>query len=315
MVPYSKTSIWNTPIDFSPKYDPYSDEMIATLELANQGQFTSDPDIYSFTLYFVDENTPRWDIPCLVYKCTIMSTENTFQKTESIKNVPIPIDAQPAAGTDANMIIVDKTTYTEYNLHQVKRTETGWEVRNASVYNILWDGTPLNYGSRGAGLPYYAGLIRPWEIVEGKIEHALTFGYSEPALDKCVYPAAKTNGDSTLPFAIPEGARLQLDPTLTDADFERMGLDRTGKIIAKAMQEYGLFLVENGGSIKIHVEDLINNPYATQQWTDPELNLTSATVSKIPFTSFRVLELPPGYWESSEQSQSYGKCFAFPGAP
>ena len=38
-------------------------------------------------------------------------------------------------------------------------------------------------------------------------------------------------------FAIPEGARLQLDPSLTEKDFDRMGLDRTGKIIAQGVAE------------------------------------------------------------------------------
>lgn len=118
-----------------------------------------------------------------------------------------------------------------------------------------------------------------------------------------------------LPFAIPEGARLQLDPSLTEEDFDRMGLDRAGKIIARALQEYGTILVDDSGSFKIYLEDLINNPYTTQKWTDPGLNLTKETIYGIPYTSFRVLELPPVYWESSAESQYHGRCFTFPGVP
>jgi hypothetical protein len=133
--------------------------------------------------------------------------------------------------------------------------------------------------------------------------------------DKCVFPASKTDGDSTLPFAIPEGARLQLDPPLAEEDFDQIGLNRTGKIIARALQEYAMVLVDHSGSFKPYLEDLTNNPYTTQKWTDPGLNLTKETIYGIPYTSFRVLELPPGYWKSSAESHYHGKCFTFPGVP
>jgi hypothetical protein len=232
-----------------------------------------------------------------------------------LEDVPIPFDAKPSDGTDAQMIIIDRTTYAEYDLWQVERTETGWRVANGSVYNILLNGTPHQYGSRGAGLPYYAGLIRPWEIDQGKIEHVLVFGVDYPAKDKCVFPASKTDGDSTDPFAIPEGARLQLDPSLNEEDFDQMGLDRTAKIIARGLQEYGMILVDHSGSFKLYAEDLTNNPFTTQEWTDPGLNLTQMTVSSIPYTSFRVLELPPAYWDPLVVSQYHGSCLAFPGIP
>ncbi len=91
-----------------------------------------------------------------------------------------------------------------------------------------------------------------------------------------------------------------------------MGLDHAGKIIARALQEYGMILVDHSGSFKIYVEDLINNPFAREDWTDPDLNLTKESIYGIPYTSFRVLELPPGYWEPSENAVYHGQCLAFP---
>jgi hypothetical protein len=232
-----------------------------------------------------------------------------------LEDVPIPPNAQPSPDTDGRMIIIDKSTFAEYDLWRAARVEDGWVAGSGSIYNIQWDGMPAVNNSRGSGIPSYAGLIRPWEILQGKIEHAIAFGYTEPAIDKCVFPASKTDGDSLLHYAIPEGARLQLDPTLTDADFDRMGLNRTGKIIARALQEYGMISVDHSGSFKIYIEDLENNPFATHQWTDPELNLTKDTLSSIPYTSFRVLELPPGYWEPSPDAAYHGECLTFPGVP
>ena len=313
LVPYRNTSIWNTPIGPSPKYDLHSQEMITSLVLARRGKIIT-PDTYNYPVYFADENTPRWDIPCTTYLCAI-STVDGGTRTDMLPDVPIPADAQPSPDSDGRMIIIDRVTYAEYDLWRAERVETGWTTASGSIYNILWDGMPTVNNSRGSGIPSYAGLLRPWEILQGRIEHALAFAYTEPADDKCVFPASKTDGDSTLPFAIPEGARLQLDPTLTEEDFDAMGLDRTGKIIARALQEYGMISVDHSGSYKIYLEDLTNNPYTTQEWTDPGLNLTKDTISDIPYDSFRVLELPAGYWEPSADAVYHGKCLTFPGLP
>ena len=311
MRPYTEASIWNTPIGPDPVYDPHSTEMIATIGLTGNGQLSYNPDRYSFTLYFIDETTPRWDIPCTRYRCTIV-TPGEVIRTEMLPGVPIPSEARPASGRDAQMIIIDKTTHAEYDLWGVEQTATGWTIRNGSVYNILWDAMPTQYGSRGAGVPYYAGLVRPWEIVQGRIDHALSFAYPYPAEGRCVFPASKTDGNSSLPYAIPEGARLQLDPALTEIDFNHMGLDRTGKIIARALQEYGMFLIDYSGRPKIHAENLANNLHATIQWSDPELNLTRATIANIPYTDFRVIALPESYWNPAPDNPLHGRCYAYP---
>jgi hypothetical protein len=315
MVPYSTTSIWNTAIGPSPKYDAYSAEMVANLVLSHDGQIITAGEAYNYPVYFADQQTPRWDIPCTVNKCTVANSDQDVTRTDVVQSVPIPPDAQPGEDTDARMIIIDKVSHTEYDLSKAQRTATGWTAGTVSVYNIQWDGTPVMHSSRGSGIPAYAGLLRPWEIRQGRIEHVLAFGYTEPAADQCVFPASKTDGESSMHFAIPEGARLQLDPSLTEQDFDRLGLDPTAKIIARALQEYGMILVDDSGSLKIYVEDLINNPYATEQWTDTDLNLTKESIYNIPYTAFRVLELPPAYWNPAANAVYHGKCLSFPNLP
>lgn len=309
--PYSPESAWNTPIGSNPQYDPNSTQMVATIGMDNEGRITSDPDQYSYPLYYADASTPRWDIPCTRYKCTIVTPVGDSTH-EQLQGIPIPSEARPSVGTDGQMIIIDRTNNTEYDLWQVVRTRSGWTVSNASVYNITWDGTPDRYGSRGAGVPYLAGLVRPFEIDQGKIEHAIAFAYSHAAEDRCVFPASKTDGKSDLQYAIPQGARLQLDPSLTEADFDRLGLNRTGKIIARALQEYGMILIDNSGRPKIYVEDLKNNPLSQRKWSDPDLDLDSSTIASIPFTSFRVLKLPEYYWREGSQGPMHGNCFFDP---
>lgn len=306
--PYLDNSAWNTPIGVSPQYDPHSAEMVATIGLSAEGKITSDPTQFSYPVYFINHETSRWDIPCTVYSCTIV-TRDGVERTDLLTNVPIPEAARPSQGHDAQMIIIDLDTNKEYDLWQVKRLDDGWEISNGSVYNISWDGMPAEYGSRGAGVPYLAGLIRPWEIFQGRIEHAIAFGYPNPAKGKCVFPASKTDGQSRLPYAIPEGARLQLDPTLTEDDFNKMGLDRTGKIIARTLQEYGMILIDYAGRSKIYPEDRINNPYSPYQWSHPRLKLTDETIANIPYQYFKVLSLPDAYWDPKAEPELFGDCY------
>jgi hypothetical protein len=309
--PFTPNSPWNTPIASGARYDANSAQMIATIGRSNGGVLTSDPNQYSYPVYYVDKNTPRWDVPCLSFNCTVV-TPSGVQRVPVLEGIPIPADALPSTGTDGQIIVIDRDTGTEYDLWQVQRTTSGWTASNGSIYNINWDGAPARYGSRGAGVPYYAGLVRPWEIRQGRIEHAIAFAYPMPARDRCVFPASKTDGNSDDPFAIPEGARLQLDPSLTEADFDRMGLDRTGKIIARAMQEYGMIMIDISGRPKIIAENLEDNPLAGEQWTDPSILLTSKTISAIPYTAFNVLELPSAYWSNSGSAAMHGKCYQFP---
>ncbi len=311
--PYSPASAWNTPIGAQPVYDARSELMVATLALDSGGRIYSTIDTYNYTVYFADGNTPVWDVQCTPNRCTIITPEGT-RKVSVLEAVPIPALAQPSSGDDAGMIVIDKRTLAEYDLRGPVRTATGWTVGNGWSYNLRWDAAPPHAGPRGSGIPFMAGLVRPWEIAQGRIEHAIAFTYPFPAMDRCVFPAARTDGDSARPFAIPEGARLQLNPALTEADFNAMGLDRAGKIIARALQAYGMILVDDGGRPKIYVENLVDNPYSPIQWSDPTLQLTSASIANIPYTHYRVLALPESYWSWAADAPMHGQCYAYPPA-
>ena len=84
-MPYSKNSIWNTPIGDSPKYDLHSGEMISNLILSHEGQITTAGEAYNYPVYFADEQTPRWDIPCTVNKCTIANSDQDVIRTTWFK--------------------------------------------------------------------------------------------------------------------------------------------------------------------------------------------------------------------------------------
>ena len=307
--PYLADSAWNAPIPESPRIDPRSRILIASIgESGNGGVITSDPTQFTYPVYEVGPDVPRHDVPCTWYKCTVVGEEDT-ERVDTLEDVPIPDWARPSAGSDGSMIIVDVATGTEWDLWQVERREDGsWSVANGSVYNVRWDGMPEEYGSRGAGLPYLAGLVRHWEVAAGEIHHAIAFAYPNVAKDVCVWPASKTDGQSEADNALPEGARLQLDPALTEQELRVMGLDQTGLIIARALQRYGMIVVDVSRRPKIIVEDLTANTRADGSWTDPATPLSEDTISAIPYTAFRVLALPSLEGSEDAEERRHGKC-------
>jgi len=293
--PYSASSPWNTPIPANAAIDANSGAMIATVS-AN-GNLRSDPSQYTYPVYIADSTTPRTTMTCT----GTVSTNNpdgtrATSSTKQMAGVPIPSNATASTGTDAQMIIIDTNSGDEYDIWQFVRP-SGCANMTKYVQGAKRGATETSYMSRGAGVPYFAGLVRPFEIAQGHIDHALAFAYKGVRSGRCVWPASKTDGSSTGTDSIPEGARLQLDPSLDVTTIP--GLSAAGQIIARALQQYGAYVIDYSGSNKLYPESTITAPWGT--------TLTATTVSPIPVSRLRVLQLPGAYWAST-YAPSWGGC-------
>jgi hypothetical protein len=278
--PYSDDSPWNLKIGPKPVFDPNSDMYIAQFH----GPFGANPNMYAKPVYEVSQSTPRKSvIVSRWYSNVINNGTKLIRQREVTVTIPIPDNAVPAKGRDAHIILWDPKTGDEWGFWQAEPQRDGtWVVRNGYHYNTNWKGVPpVGFLSRGAGLPYLAGLIRPWELEQGRIEHAIAFAVNYPSRFH-IYPATRSDGKG-LPPDLPVGARLQLDPTLTDKDFQGWGLSREGQVIAKALQEYGMILTDGGGHPKISIEY-----EGTAHWGRL---LDKDIVKNIPYSGFKVLSL------------------------
>jgi hypothetical protein len=295
--PYTPTSPWNTPIPTDAAVDPRSEAMVATIAVSSNGKLRSDPDQYAYPVYFASSATPRTTLSCTgVVSVLHADGTRTVVSGGVLPDVPIPAGAAPSAGTDAQVIIIDETTGDEYDIWRYTPPSRCENVTHY-VAGVHRSGVEPRYASRGAGVPYLAGLVRPWEIEGGRIAHALAFGYPMNRAVRCVWPASKTDGASETPDAIPEGARLRLDPAL---DLEQIpGLDAAGRVIARALQEYGAFVIDNSGSNKLYVEDNL-----TAAWGD---RIVATTVSAIPVERLQVLRLPDAY-RAEPYQPTHGDC-------
>ena len=278
--PYSADSPWNTPIGPDPLYDSQS----KTITDGMTGIFGVDPTRYTYPVYLITTatQTVRMRLSGVYSHVGRNGTALSLEKKIMIQ-VPIPPGAAPAKGKDGQIVFWNPVTGDEWGFWRVESSwQDGiWRARNGYHYNTRWNGFPPDrFLSRGAGVPYLLGLIRPWEIEQGHIDHAIAFGMNYPS-PLSIYPATKSDGKQLLPHHPPMGTRFQLDPTLTDADFRRWGLDRTGRIIALAMQKYGMILIDRSGHPKLYAEY-----NGTADWDD---TLDNNTVRAIPYSALRML--------------------------
>jgi hypothetical protein len=284
--PYASSSAWNTPIGPNPTLDTLTPVYQRTLTATGQ-TLTSDVDQYTIGLYCVSPDVPRATVTFSGYYSDYTSGRRVGHGyAPTITDLPIPTGITPPTGTDAQLVIWDQKTGTEYGFWQF-----AWKDGRATAtngYAIRTDGTSTGrfadgLAGRGAGLPYLAGLVRPTELTAGRIDHALAFAYRFPSHEH-TYPASKSDGKGTAVTDLPEGTRLQLDPTLTKADLTGLGVTPTALPIATALQQYGMYVVDNSGSAKIYLQD---RPSAA--W-DTTINRT--ILGTIPWSRFRVVTAP-----------------------
>lgn len=280
--PYRDDSPWNQPIGSTPAIDPRSDFYIGLFK--TKGVLGMDPYQYTMPVYPVDGDTPLTTVRVtgIFSDVDLEGTALTLKKRTHIR-IPMPPAAQPARGRDSQMILWNRITGDEWGFWRIIRTGEGWTAVNGYHYNTNWSGVPPEgFMSRGAGVPYLAGLVRPWEVRQGRIEHALAFAFNWPA-EWYVHPATKSDGTGWI--ELPEGARLQLDPAVTDKEFDQWGLDQVERIICRALQEYGMIVIDKSGHPKLYAEY-----EATAHWNHL---ITAETMNKVPCTAFRVLSPPP----------------------
>jgi hypothetical protein len=193
----------------------------------------------------------------------------------------IPSWAKPTTGSDHHLAVVDGDL--ELDVWVAKRQSDGhWRSGARAVVS----GSPVvgPVAATASGFALTAGLVRPEEIARGRIDHALAFT-TPYTRNRVVAPAVHGDGRHRDPRAMPMGAHIQLDPHVDIA-----GLPRPVRIIARALQEYGAYLVDTGGSLALRAEAGIGRARTGRTkdiWTP--VGVTSASLEEIPWHRMRVL--------------------------
>jgi hypothetical protein len=102
-----------------------------------------------------------------------------------------------------------------------------------------WPGAYSGWGATATSLPLVAGTMLTSELQAGRIDHALAISVPDARAGVFAFPAQRTDGTLTASTAIPEGARLRLDPRL---DVAALGLPPVVHAMAVAAQRYGMIV-------------------------------------------------------------------------
>ncbi len=287
----ASASPWNTPIGAALTH-PDSAALVRAIS-DNGLPLTSDPDQYTIPVYTYGASTARRTVKLSGYFSSYDSGDDSrvgYGYAATVKDVPVPDGVAAGAGSDGQIVLWDPTSGTEYSFWQFRRDSAGnYVATNGYRYHTTSEYSGRfadGLAGRGAGMPYLAGLVRKWEVDQGRIDHALAFAYRSPS-PAFVYPASKSDGASfggVTGTDLPEGSRLQLNLALTDAQLDAYGLSRTAKVVARALQRYGMYVVDNSGSSKVYIEDR-----KTAGW---DSTVTRSMLSGIPWSQFRVVAPP-----------------------
>jgi hypothetical protein len=149
---------------------------------------------------------------------------------------------RPGLGGDRHAIVVDPSASKLYEFYTAKRTQAGWEAKQASIFDLASNRLrPDGWtSSDAAGLPIFPSIVRHDELARGRITHALrvTVRRSRRAY---VHPAthfASRLDDPNLPRM---GERIRLRK-----DFDTSRFSPPVRTILDALKRHGMLVADNG---------------------------------------------------------------------
>ncbi|HEY2258450.1 MAG TPA: hypothetical protein VGH45_01980 [Solirubrobacteraceae bacterium] len=156
----------------------------------------------------------------------------------------VAIEGGPRSSGDRHVIVLDRSTCTDYELYAAYPHDGGgrWTAGSGAIFHLNSDRLrPRGWTSAdAAGLPILPGLARYEEVAGGAIDHALRF--TAPCTGhRFVYPARHEAATCSGPNAPPMGLRVRLK-----AGVNISGLPHQARVVAQAMKRYGLVLADNG---------------------------------------------------------------------
>jgi hypothetical protein len=257
---FSDGSVWNSPLSAAVAVDPASQALVTHLnqEVSKEAQGAYGPTIntaaYSVPIYTVSADQPAAQV-------TLDTTNPALAR--ALSSVPLPRDAHPATGTDGLLVVWQPSENRMWEFWRLHRVGGQWHARwggamrdveqsNGVFSTRSWPGAQSYWGASATSLPEVGGLMLIDEIRRGSIDHALQLGI--PGAREHVYalPAQRTDGDSSSPAAVPEGARLRIKPSV---DLSKLHLPRFTLMVARAAQRYGMIVHDSSGVVTLYAQD------------------------------------------------------------
>jgi Tryptophan-rich Synechocystis species C-terminal domain len=279
-VEFSADSYIYQPLPSDAIIDPHSAAWVGDLLQANAAVApTVSIEQYTNPIFIVGANQPT---------VQILAANSYAPLSAQLSAVPLPSDFKPDSGSDHEAIIFQPSTgkYWEVWVAALTGATTTDSAGNVvPQWEASWGGYISNlatnsgsfsggFGTAASGLPLLAGLMTIAEQQAGVINHSIHFSIPQALAKVFVGAAMRTDGTSTNPNAIPEGATFRLPASL---DLDSMVMDPYTRMIAEAVQKYGMVVSDTNGS---GVGFTAQNPdglYATDPYYGPNGILHTAS--------------------------------------
>jgi hypothetical protein len=150
-----------------------------------------------------------------------------------------------------------------YELFDARHTGSHkWQAGSGAIFDLRSNKLRPNEwtSADAAGLPMIPGLVRYDEVGAGAIRHALRFT-TPKTRNAFVWPARHRASSSADPNLPPMGQRFRLRASLDMARFSK-----ETRVVLIALQEYGMFLADNGG--RWYVSGTMDSRWPTQLTTE-----------------------------------------------
>jgi hypothetical protein len=137
-----------------------------------------------------------------------------------------------------------------------------WSATGATVTYL--DSNGLNVGTGRSDDPRNIGSHRgnngatmtvSWDMVHaGAIDHVLKVASGPELSSRFVFPMVGSDGhyNGTNPHVPPQGLRFRIKPSV---DLSALGLTQQALVIAQALQRYGFYIGDSGGTTALKLEN------------------------------------------------------------
>ena len=250
--PFSPHSVWNARLGADAPVARDSRRLVRNLVGQVQAAHGSWLNTwqYSVPVYVVGDHQHR-------VKVSLDTEDPSLQR--AFDSVPIPRDARPALGSDAQLTVWQPGRDLMWDFWKLHREADGWHARwGGEMTNVSRNpgyfenqAGPLNWGATATGLPLLGGLITFNDLRRGYIDHAVSLAIPHTEARYWVWPAQRTDGDISADAgtAIPEGTQFRLDPHI---DLRTLGLSGLALMIARAAQRYGVIVRDKAGAVTFY---------------------------------------------------------------
>jgi hypothetical protein len=290
--PFLDNSWWNAPVPANAPQNPDSTQILHYMSTAPQSghgclRLAGAQNKWGQPAYWVQPSDPEYDIRGL-----------PAGAPPEMRHLRIPLGARSANNSDGTLTIYDvKRGYvalmTDAHYHPASDT---WSASGGSVSFLDSNGLlaatgqsddPRNVGTH-RGNNGATSYVRYDMVQAGDVRNVLKVASGPELSNRFVFPMTSSDGDATDPSldAPPEGLRMRIKPSI---DLKSLGLHPQALVIAEALQRYGLYLGDSGGTTALKLEDTKAEGRG-RLWT-----VTADDLCSLPFTPQYWDVLPEGY--------------------